>query len=253
MAKTSCSGACFSPHLYPRPAYPPLWPVLKRTVCFYLRFGTLACFCAWVTTPLHVHTRKCFDRYMQTWTSHESTENIFSLTPWVTTADLFFCFVFSTALCSVYVLVNGFFWLCDEYCWLQRYKCPRTAAQQPGAKLISSTIKKELFAHFVTAPLIMVFVLGPLVRRLNPESSRPNGIPSVHIMFVQFLVCLFINQVLFYWGHRMLHTPWLYRNVHKQHHMYIATRSFAAGRPHKSDYDVLSFHPLLHWMSRVTQ
>ena len=189
----------------------------------------LATFCAWATTPLHVNTRKYFDEYVQSWTKG-NTDSVIPYAPWVIPADIFFCFVFSMWLCSVYVLVNGFFWLCDEYLWLQRYKCPRTPAMLPDAKLIKTTIRKELFAHFITAPIIMIFVLGPLVRHINPESSRPDGIPHVRIMFLQFVVCLLVTQVAFYWGHRMLHTPWLYKNVHKQHHMYIATRSFAAGR-----------------------
>ena len=39
------------------------------------------------------------------------------------------------------------------------------------------------------------------------------------------LVAYVVNEVLFYFGHRLLHSRALYRHVHKQHHSYIGPLS----------------------------
>ena len=46
------------------------------------------------------------------------------------------------------------------------------------------------------------------------------------------LIAFVVNDVGFYWTHRLLHTKLLYKRVHKQHHTYIGTIGFAAEYAH---------------------
>ena len=75
----------------------------------------------------------------------------------------------------------------------------------------------------------MLLAAGPLIRHINPVSAvDPATIPGWATLWYQFTVCFVVNECMFYTGHRLLHTKALYKHIHKQHHSYIATRSFAA-------------------------
>lgn len=49
-----------------------------------------------------------------------------------------------------------------------------------------------------------------------------------------FVLALFIHDTYFYWTHRLMHTPWLYRSFHAGHHRSITPTPWA----------ILSFQPL---------
>lgn len=98
--------------------------------------------------------------------------------------------------------------------------------------LIAATLKKEAFAHAFTGPMLMLIVVSPVLRWANSSASDPNSTPAFSTMYWQFLVSLVINDTLFYFGHRALHHKTLYGLIHKQHHSYTGTRSFAAEYAH---------------------
>jgi len=50
---------------------------------------------------------------------------------------------------------------------------------------------------------------------------------------------------MFYWGHRILHAGPLYRRIHKQHHSYVGTRSFAAEYAHDLEDVLTAYIPFL--------
>jgi len=51
---------------------------------------------------------------------------------------------------------------------------------------------------------------------------------------LSWLILIFLHETYFYWTHRWLHVPWLYKKVHYVHHM---SRS-------PSEWTSFSFHPL---------
>merc|ERR1719272_1389550 len=99
---------------------------------------------------------------------------------------------------------------------------------EPSAALISSTLKEEAFAHIIVGPALMLFVVGPLIRWSNPTAAAAATIPSFFTLWKTYTICFLCNEVMFYWGHRTLHSKAIYKHIHKQHHAYIGTRSFAA-------------------------
>lgn len=47
---------------------------------------------------------------------------------------------------------------------------------------------------------------------------------------------MLVEDFAFYWSHRMLHTPYLYKKVHKVHHEFNNTVSIAATYAHPVEY-----------------
>jgi sterol desaturase/sphingolipid hydroxylase (fatty acid hydroxylase superfamily) len=58
-------------------------------------------------------------------------------------------------------------------------------------------------------------------------------------MYITFTVCQIALDFLFYGAHRALHSKALYAAVHKQHHAFVGTRSFAAEHAHPVE-DILA-------------
>lgn len=55
-------------------------------------------------------------------------------------------------------------------------------------------------------------------------------------MFTQLLFASLMEDFVFYFSHRLLHTPFLYRHIHKIHHQFIATMSLAGEYAHPMEY-----------------
>ncbi len=61
----------------------------------------------------------------------------------------------------------------------------------------------------------------------------------------QLAACQVIEATLFYLTHRLLHTPFLYRNVHKTHHQFTYTVFFAAEHAHPVEWLLGNVIPFL--------
>lgn len=65
------------------------------------------------------------------------------------------------------------------------------------------------------------------------------GLPSVARLVVEILLCAFLYDTFFYWTHRLMHTKWLYKNVHYVHHSSRISMGLTQSY----------FHPLDFWIS----
>ena len=81
-----------------------------------------------------------------------------------------------------------------------------------------------------------------------------------HELFPQFLFCLVLEDLAFYIGHSLLHTEYLYKKIHKQHHSYKSTVTWAAEHAHPLEFvfgniipTILGSHILREKMRPVTQ
>lgn len=130
---------------------------------------------------------------------------------------------------------DGFFLLLDRgWCgsgW-RRYKIPRkkkfmNPALKENVDRDRKAINEQIVGTFVVVPLV-VYLAYPLLKMrgmtvCDGDSPRAAKI-CLNVLF-QMLIC----DCLFYWSHRLLHAvPWLYRNVHKQHHEYKGTNVWAS-------------------------
>lgn len=72
--------------------------------------------------------------------------------------------------------------------------------------------------------------------------------PSLGLVTVAGLLLYLWGDTHFYWTHRLLHTPWLYRNVHKVHHRSFNPNPFSGLSMHWFEQIVyFSAAPLIFW------
>jgi methylsterol monooxygenase len=101
----------------------------------------------------------------------------------------------------------------------------------PSKRLVKEVIIQVLANHFITSPLFAYFVLFPLAQSLNMPLAGP--LPSWPRILLELVVFALVNDFLFYWAHRTLHSSnWLYKNIHAQHHRFTAPISWAAEFAH---------------------
>lgn len=77
--------------------------------------------------------------------------------------------------------------------------------------------KHSAISHLIMMPLLIFLVYPPLKDMfVVPSENIPDLLTmSGHVFF--FVV---VEDFFFYWGHRILHHPFLYKRIHKKHHMF---------------------------------
>lgn len=92
-------------------------------------------------------------------------------------------------------------------------------------KLRNAAIVNIATSHLLAIPYLAVLAY-PFFRWRGIDLYGP--LPSLPTAVLQILVCMVVEDTLFYWIHRTLHHPRLYKHLHKQHHQFINTVSYAA-------------------------
>jgi sterol desaturase/sphingolipid hydroxylase (fatty acid hydroxylase superfamily) len=82
------------------------------------------------------------------------------------------------------------------------------------------------------------FIIAPLLFYIGDHKMKtdPTEFPSYFEIMWQTLFFMWIENFMFYWGHRALHTGWLYKNIHKVHHEYTNTVSWCSEHAHPVEY-----------------
>lgn len=60
--------------------------------------------------------------------------------------------------------------------------------------------------------------------------------PSAWTFALQVIFCLMVEDLVFYFAHRLLHTRWLYACTHKIHHEYKNPIAIAAIHVHPFEF-----------------
>ena len=137
---------------------------------------------------------------------------------------------------GTYIAHNGvfyayaiFFTLCDRYGWFQKYRMHRPKHIVPSDALVRSTIKQNLWGHFVNH--IPWLVMCHHLIKPFPASRTP--LMPVGKMLAYFMECVIMHEVGFYTAHRLFHlNKGAYQKVHKVHHDYIGSNVWATEHVH---------------------
>lgn len=100
-------------------------------------------------------------------------------------------------------------------------------APPPG--LVRRATVEVLIAQALLLPA-SAWILFPAWRWMGGDPAAP--LPSLYTIAAQLIACIFIQDTLFYWSHRALHTRWLFRKVHRKHHDFRHVRGLAAEYAH---------------------
>eukprot|EP01122_Echinamoeba_exundans_P008023 TRINITY_DN257_c0_g2_i1.p1 TRINITY_DN257_c0_g2~~TRINITY_DN257_c0_g2_i1.p1 ORF type:complete len:274 (-),score=48.50 TRINITY_DN257_c0_g2_i1:1114-1935(-) len=100
------------------------------------------------------------------------------------------------------------------------------ADQKPSERLLKKSIIDMIISHVVIFP-VSTWYLVPFLQKRG--IYHLGDLPSLKELLRDFAVTALLNDTLFYWAHRFLHShPWIYKNFHSQHHRFTATIGIAS-------------------------
>lgn len=110
-----------------------------------------------------------------------------------------------------------------------------TAAQR------KCVVKLFLYHCFVNLPVMILSY--PVFKYMGFTSTLP--LPSWQTVACQLAFYFVIEDFVFYWGHRLLHTKWLYQHVHSVHHEYATPFGLTSEYAHPAEILFLGFATIL--------
>jgi len=111
--------------------------------------------------------------------------------------------------------------------WWQKYKIQTN--KWPDRGTVMHCLKLLAFNHIVLLPISFYYIF-PIFKYFGLHFETP--FPSIFEIIWQFAVFIIVNDTAFYWSHRMLHIPVLYKTIHKRHHQFAVSIGIAAEYAH---------------------
>ncbi|XP_076446058.1 fatty acid hydroxylase domain-containing protein 2-like [Babylonia areolata] len=152
--------------------------------------------------------------------------------------------VFGTTLFGfvVFWLSNAFLLVLDvtgKPATLLRYKVQPDKNVPVSKDMLRSAVELVLFNQVVVGIPVAMGVHWMMEWR--GCSLSPDDLPTFHWALLELIICVLVEEIGFYYSHRVLHHPRLYKHVHKKHHEWTAPIGIVA----------LYAHPVEHVLSNL--
>lgn len=114
---------------------------------------------------------------------------------------------------------------------LERYRIQnrRVRAQE----IVGPSVRSWLLNN--GAMLAGVVLAWPLLRRTGVHAGR---LPSWWIVGAELLFFVYLDDFLYYWFHRGMHAPWLFKRIHGWHHRIITPWAITGHYMHPLEYSL---------------
>jgi len=124
--------------------------------------------------------------------------------------------------------------------WLYCYKIQKNHVV-PWNEYIHCVKTVLINQHFVNLPCFIL--IYPFYMHAGLQTTGP--MPSILELVKGAVVCVIVEEILFYYSHRLFHHGSVYKYIHKQHHDFQAPVAIAAEYAHPIESIVSNTLPVL--------
>lgn len=112
---------------------------------------------------------------------------------------------------------------------LRRFKIQ---SRRPRAQdLVGPSLRSWVLNNVLT--LVGAVALWPLLRETGVHAGP---LPPVWVIALQLVFFVYLDDFLYYWMHRTLHVPWLFKRVHGWHHRILTPWAVTGHYMHPLEY-----------------
>jgi sterol desaturase/sphingolipid hydroxylase (fatty acid hydroxylase superfamily) len=126
------------------------------------------------------------------------------------------------------------------------YKYKIQPAKKVTAREVVQCLKTVLFNQYLIAtPLDISLALLAMHLGHPPALRITADLPSLREIARDFVVSIVVREILFYYSHRLIHIPALYKRIHKIHHKFTAPIAPSAEYAHPIEHLVSNVLPII--------
>lgn len=157
--------------------------------------------------------------------------------------EFFINVVVGVAVVNVFFyMINSIFVLIDvlDMPWSRKFKVQQN--KKPALVKYVDSLKLVLFNQLVTATVTTAFFHYPM--KLAGVSFEKR-LPDLLTVLSQIVVCILVEEIGFYYTHRLFHHPRLYKHIHKIHHEWTTPVSITSIYCHPIEHAFSNLSPVL--------
>jgi len=142
----------------------------------------------------------------------------------------------------IYLIIGAVFVMIEQMGWLYKYKINKEIKTLEEYKKCLLNLMLNIF--IIIPP--MLFCGWPFLSKVFFDMTAPvEKFPSWLTVILHIICCLYIEDMTHYVLHRILHTRYLYKLIHKRHHEFEVPMALSGNYAHPLETIILSIATFL--------